>query len=105
MPASHSGLRRMYRRLNKLYFNSELPDIEVVWEPNKLESVAVAHYDSEGKVNRLTFDPAMKGYNKAVKLDMCHEMIHVKCPTIKHGKKFDEEVQRLCSFPSYRKLL
>ena len=93
----------MYRHLNKLYFNNELPDLEIVWEPSG-DCMMVTH-TLGGEPTRITVDPAIKGYNKIIKLYLCHEMIHVKYPKTHHGRKFDEEIQRLCAFKSYRELL
>ena len=70
MAGSHPGLKRIYNRLNRLYFDGELPDIEIVWEPTG-DSIALSHYCSEGiEIARLTFDPALKGYNKIIKTYM-----------------------------------
>jgi SprT-like family protein len=93
----------MYRRLNKLYFNSELPDLDVVWEPCG-DAMALTHtYSQEAK--RLTFDPALKGYNKIIKLIMLHEMIHVKFPRTHHGRIFKAERQRLWDLGAFDELV
>lgn len=102
-PSSHGVLRRMYNRLNRLYFGGKLPAIEVVFEPTG-DSMALTHtYDSAA--HRLTFDPALRGYNKVIKINMLHEMIHVMYPTIGHGKRFKAEIARLWKLGAYEKLL
>lgn len=96
----------MYRRLNKLYFDSELPDIEIVWEPQPGDGANGMTHTYNAEAHRLCIDPSLRGNNKFIKIIMCHEMCHVKNPKSRHGKgKFDEEIQRLCTFASYRKLL
>lgn len=104
---SHSGLKRIYNRFNRLYFNSKLPDIDVLWEPTG-DSVALAHRvyrDGTCEVERLTFDPALKGYTRIVKTYMLHEMIHIKRPTIGHGARFKAELQRLWDLGAYDRLI
>lgn len=103
MPASHSGLRRIYNRFNRLYFSNELPDLEIVWEPSD-DSMATTH-TYEGEPHRLTFDPALRGYRKIIKIVMLHEMIHVQYPKIGHGARFKAEIQRLWKLGAYEKLL
>ena len=95
----------MYRRLNRLYFANELPDIEVVWEPQPGDGANGMTHTYNAEAERLCIDPSFRGNNKFIKLIMCHEMVHVKYPKIGHGTKFDEEIQRLCTFESYRKML
>jgi hypothetical protein len=105
MAGSHPGLKRIYNRLNRLYFDGDLPDIEIVWEPTG-DAIALSHYCSEGiEIARLTFDPALKGYNKIIKTYMMHEMIHIKYPKIGHGERFKAELDRLWDKGAYYKLL
>lgn len=107
MPPSHPVLKRIYNRFNLLYFDGALPDIPVLWEPTG-DSVALSHrvYSEDGiEVERLTFDPALKGYTRIVKTYMLHEQIHVKYPTIGHGKRFKAEVDRLWKLGAYEGLL
>lgn len=103
MPACHSGLRRIYNRLNRLYFKGALPALEIVWEPCG-DAMGLTHtYD--GDAHRLTFDPALRGYNRIIKLIMLHEMIHVQYPRIGHGARFKAELQRLWKLGAYEGLL
>lgn len=103
MASSHSGLKRIYNRFNRLYFNSELPPIQVVWEPCG-EASGVTHiYNAEAR--KLTIDPALKGFRRLVKIIMLHEMIHVKFPRSNHGKTFKNELQRLWDAGAFETLI
>jgi hypothetical protein len=93
----------MLRRINRVFFNNELPDLPIYYEPTD-DAILLTH-TIDAVPTRITVDPALKGYNRIIKLYLAHEMIHVKHPKIGHGKRFDAEIQRLCKIPAYRKLL
>lgn len=103
MPSSHSGLRRILRRINRIFFNSELPDLPIWYEPTD-DAIMLTH-TMDAVPTHITVDPALKGYNRVLKIYLTHEMVHVRYPKIGHGARFDAEIQRLCQIPAYRKLL
>src|ERR1700728_1997750 len=103
MPPYHPGLRRIYNRFNRLYFNSKLPDISIVWEPCG-DSNAITH-TWDGKAKRLCIDPSLRGCTRFVKLIILHEMIHVRYPKARHDETFRAERQRLWDLGAFDKLI
>jgi predicted SprT family Zn-dependent metalloprotease len=106
---SDPKLRRWLLKYNRLHFAGELPveRIVIYWEPTGRASASTDYIDGEYVIR---LDPMQAGLPRKVKLDINHEMAHVKLwPLGKkiadHGNRFDAEIQHLCSFRSYRKLL
>jgi hypothetical protein len=109
---SDPSLKRLYRTLNRRYFAAELPDVELWWEPcGKQDGAHTLPIEGSGNPPELMIriDPFFMGAPQTTKLKLLHEMVHVKLwperGLADHGKRFDQEIARLCSFRSYRKLL
>jgi hypothetical protein len=110
---SDAKLKRLYRWVNVTFYEGELPDdVEVWWEACQDASAKAVALDSlrgEHPQLGIKFDPCLSLLWRYAKLCMIHECAHIKLWPIRgltdHGKRFDEEIQRLCSFKTYRKLL
>lgn len=106
---SDPQLRFWLLRFNELYYGGELPTdrIAVWWEPCGKDAATTRLEDEDEYVIRV--DPSLTGLLRHAKKDLLHEMAHVKLWPFRklkdHGKRFDAEIQRLCGFRSYRRLL
>jgi hypothetical protein len=112
---SDPGLLKAFRKFNKLYFDSSLPEDNVVlcWEPQddnasgecaRIHEAGVEGRETDDFIIRI--DPLYRTSHWAWKVILLHECIHVKLwPYVAHGEKFDREIARLGTFRSYRRLL
>ena len=99
---SQRQLKLLYNKYNLLYFNNELPDAEIRYEPVS----AFADCDQVDGIFVIRINPAIGGWIDFTKLTLLHEMLHVKLyPSKKHGKRFDAEIARLMTFKEIRKLV
>ena len=102
-------LRRWLLDYNTRHFAGCLPvdRITVFWEPCGKNSATTQLVDGDEYVIRI--DPAALAIPRHAKVDLHHEMVHVKNWPYRrlkdHGARFDSEIQRLCGIKSYRKLL
>lgn len=96
-------LRYWYRKWNKDYFNSELPDnVALWWEPVD-GGVAECGYHTatpdgrvpEGCEAYIRIDPAMRGKQSQWGMALLHEMAHIHLRHGQHGQKFEAEMLRL----------
>lgn len=85
-------LRRLFQRLNKLYFNNLLPDVDINTNDRKVKTIEGYLYFGEDKRSK----PSILIYtcHKNINAIMIHEMIHLeqwleKMP-IRHDKHFKE---------------
>lgn len=111
---SDPKLKRWYCHFNRKYFNGELPmDLPLWWEPcgTSSQETLLLHPAEDGNPPELgiRIDPAMHMFVKLTKLVLLHECVHVKLWARRglkdHGRRFDEEMQRLLSFKAIRKLI
>ncbi len=108
---SDPTLRRAYNNINAAFFDNRLPDVELMWESchgNLGETFEIVAIEETGGVADLGIRicPSIRWAKTMWKQTLLHEMCHVKLyPYLGHGDKFDREIQRLCTFKSYRKLL
>jgi predicted SprT family Zn-dependent metalloprotease len=105
---SDPKLRRWLLHFNRKHFNGSLPvdRITIYYEPCGVAAATTLLEDDEYVIR---VDPALMGFRRYTKLIVNHEMVHVlqwrysrRKP---HGTRFDQEIQRLCTFRTYRKLL
>ena len=50
-------------------------------------------------------DPALQLYPKFMRIILLHEMIHISNPRLSHGKRFNQQIERLRSLGAYDGLL
>lgn len=108
-------LRRWYLHFNEKFFEGALPEeTELWWQPCGANMALTFELhpavDGNPAILAITFDPSLMGLKKITRLVLCHEMCHVKLwargyKLKDHGRRFDEEIQRLTGFRDYRKLL
>lgn len=108
------SLRRIYRAMNQKYWDGQLPDVDVYWEPCGDKDGMVTrevHPATEGEPAELEIivDPSLKLFPNALRLKMGHEQVHVFTWQLRkladHGDVFDREIRRLCGYKSFRKLI
>lgn len=105
---SDPKLRRWLLHFNRIHFNSEIPvdRVTVYWEPCGRNAATTALEDGEYVIR---IDPMLVGSPRHAKVDLNHELVHVHIweerGIADHGTRFDQEIQRLCTFRTYRKLL
>lgn len=112
---SDPQLRRWYLDFNRRYFAGELPTdtVTVFWEPIGGALALCSEVENSGGELQIRVNPALRLVGSrprysAAKLALLHEMVHVKWWTHRvehHGRRFDEELQRLCQYRSFRNLL
>lgn len=96
---SDPQLKRWYAKYNRLYFDGQLPDAAVWWEP--LASTYADCNLVEGEW-RIRINPSLSGWTAIWKLTLLHEMAHVNLwPNKRHGKKFHEEMMRLAGLGAF----
>jgi|ERR1700739_3092150 len=102
MMKSERQLKLMYNRFNLKYFDGELPDVAIHYEPVS----AYADCDLVGDTLKIRINPSIGGWIDFLKLTLLHEMVHVKLwPSRRHGAKFDAEIARLMSYREIRALV
>lgn len=103
-------LQELYRKLNKNYFDNQLPEISINlqpasyfnkkrWGKNTLgkRTVAITLFEAGKPICMVLKKYANRSYSD-IKLDMLHEMIHIKHPEADCGensKIFKKELRRL----------
>ena len=116
--SSDRMLKRWYDRYNREFFGGELPDdVAVFWEACAAHGETFeieSSVEGEPATIGIRINPACRTIWKGsrqgwAKLTLLHEMAHVKLWPVRglqhHGQRFDQEIQRLCTFRSYRRLL
>jgi hypothetical protein len=99
MASSHLSLRRWFRYYNKKYWNNELPDDTVLlWAP-----LTDAH--GEARVKEIRLDPGLQLFPKFMRIILLHEMAHLRNLRWHHGKKFQNEIDRLYAAGAFRGLI
>lgn len=102
MLKSERQLKRMYNKFNVDYFDGELPDVKIHYEP-------VSAYADCDKVDGefvIRINPSIGGWFDFLELTLIHEMVHVKLwPTRRHTARFDQEIARLMTFKKIRALV
>lgn len=102
MLKSERLLKQMYNKFNVKYFDGDLPDAKIYYEPVS----AYADCDLVNGTFVIRINPAIAGWIGFLKLTLLHEMIHVRLfPYRKHGVRFDREIQRLMGFKEIRVLV
>lgn len=99
--ASHLSLKRIFNRYNRKYFGGLLPaDTQIIWSP-----LDGAHGKCWPVDKVIHLDPPLQGHVVFLHIIILHEMIHLKHPRAGHGKKFQDEINRLHSIGAYKGLL
>jgi predicted SprT family Zn-dependent metalloprotease len=89
MASSHLSLKRWFNFYNKRYFNSELPaNTRLFWSPLTRNHAHMEDYE-------IHLDPALQLFPKFMRIMLLHEMVHLHNPRLGHGKKFQDEIERL----------
>ena len=107
---SDLGLRRKYNAFNKRYFNGELPSNTVIWyEPCVRACGETVEIDGAEELG-IKIDPSVLVFSRLLDQTVIHEMAHVRLWPLgyklkDHGNRWDEEIKRLTTYKSYRKLL
>lgn len=112
MAKSHLQLKRYFNHYNRKHFNSELPtDTVLVWEPTTNDRTAETEKLPDGKF-KIRLCPSISGLPKHAKVDLLHEMAHVKRGLNgstnafqSHGKAYKAELRRLMLAGAYDELL
>lgn len=102
-------LKRWYAKYNRLYFNSELPDVLIYWEPSPAANAHTCEsHEAQNEPYTIVLDPAMKGFEKLWHMTLLHEMIHVALwktnPHHNHGGPFQREKNRLYELGALKRL-
>src|SRR4051812_49413097 len=101
MDSSARALKRLYNRLNKKYWNNNLPaDVVCIWRPCDDAVARTWHFfDEHGKLIRIEIwiDPKLEAIDSAVRAAMLHEMCHVEVHHKRqsHGIKWEQAMDRL----------
>lgn len=99
--ASHLSLKRLFNSFNRKFFDGQLPaDTQIIWAP--LDGAHGKCWPGERVIH---IDPPLQAHVDYLRIIMLHEMAHLKHPRAGHGKKFQEEIQRLHSIGAYKGLL
>jgi hypothetical protein len=86
-------LKRWHRKLNRLWFDGQLPDAIVFWET---VNGAYADFRVVHGQHIIRINPALAGWPQLAKFSLLHEQVHQKLyPYQKHGRKFNAEMLRL----------
>lgn len=111
---SDPKLRKWFLAINRSFFDGQLPlETRIWWQPCGT-SMGVSFEiepakDGKPAILGITIDPCLAGLPRLTKVVIAHECCHVKLwpitHLVDHGRKFDEEIQRLCTFRKYRKWL
>lgn len=107
---SDRSLKHWYDKFNGLYFNGELPQIVIYWEPlSNADGSTCPVYEVDHGQFQIKLDPSIKGFPCLWKITLLHEMVHVKLwvkhPKHQHGKLFQTELSRIFNLGAYKKLL
>jgi hypothetical protein len=99
---SSSQIKDLYRFFNGRYFRGRLPDIPVVWCPDKKMPKAIATTWIEGeKPVRICMNYKYKDTKVIWYHYLLHEMVHVqqaKLPRDQaHGRKFQKRMKQLAN--------
>lgn len=101
-----------YKKYNKMYFDGLLPECLCGWSEKLDDSdvdlsgatltiedgdIVIRGIALNTGIKTLAFPCKLKRWNAFTHLVLLHEMVHVKLhPYLKHGKRFYEEITRLC---------
>lgn len=123
---SDPTLRRWYLRFNRDFHNNELPmDTVLLWEPYGSSTGTTDKIRRDPTYRRLVHLDMIDGNRFLLRIDPCirwdqclwamalhHEMVHIKlwpCKrdgekmgTVRHGKKFHDEMLRLADVGAFR---
>ena len=107
---SDRQLKIAYNCYNRKYWNGELPDAVIIWEPYpKCDGVTCPIFEVADGCFEIKVDPAYKGSPCYFRIVLLHEMCHVaiwrRHPKHKHGETFKNEVRRIFALGAYDKLL
>lgn len=98
---SHISLKRLFNYYNRKYFNGELPvDTHISWSP-----LDGAHGKCWVTEKIIHIDPPLQSHVNYLRIIVLHEMAHLKHPRANHGKKFQDEMDRLYAAGAFRGLL
>jgi predicted SprT family Zn-dependent metalloprotease len=107
---SDRQLKHWYDKYNKLWFNNDLPSHTVLfWEPLPKDAGNTCPvYEVDHGQFLIKIDPSLKGVPCYFKITLLHEMTHLKLwpkyPRSKHGKVFQNEMQRLANDGAFKQL-
>lgn len=101
------GLRRLYNRLNKLWFHSQLPDDTIVRWRSRLGAMGM-HTDPEnGDPSKIELDVSIRSLPRVIEWVLLHECAHCKVgygERAHHGPKWRREIKRLVRAGAYEGL-
>ena len=99
------GLTFAYHTINRKYFEGRLPNLEVYYEPMRLQKnrggmCTTSGYTAIAKGGRILFiaiNDKLRKFEDLAELVLLHECIHVKYPLDPddHGPRFQKERRRL----------
>lgn len=106
---SDKSLKRLYNRLNLAYFNGQLPEVVIWYEPCHDAfgiTLEIEEPESGERELGIKIDPQIAFSWKLTKSQVLHEMCHVKLwngRAIAHGNAFWAEMDRLWQIGAFRK--
>lgn len=83
----HFDLGEVFDKLNRRFFNGELPSVRLGWSPKRSRTI-LGHYDSAHRtitISRLLDSPQVPRY--LVEYLVFHEMLHIRYPTERDGHR------------------
>lgn len=96
-------LKTQYDKANKLFWDGELPQDTVIgWNDGLIDTVlgmtlGVSDEETNHTFFHIHIHSDIKRFRSVWLMTLMHEMAHVKLhPYMKHGRKFNEELHRIC---------
>lgn len=110
---SDRRLKRWYNSINRRFYAGQLPDdVELWWEPCAgayAETLEIERAPGAEPQLLIRIDPCLIGMPEIAQIKLRHECIHVAQWGRKrwkdHGKKFQQELDRLYHAGAFRHLL
>lgn len=94
----------LYAAYNQKYFKDKLPRaVPIFWcSKDKLDanSMATCFYTAPA----IMVTEELKAFPCVAKFTLLHEMVHLRWPKAKHGKKFHKEMLRLAKIGAFKDL-
>ena len=92
-----TNLQRTYRRLNRKWFDNELPkDLDITWMHLDGDRLAQCCYNGNGKAMFIEISEDIKYWPRTILWALLHEMCHLLPPCINtHGAEFDKRMLSL----------
>jgi hypothetical protein len=96
-------LQRIYRQYNRRWFDDQLPDdVDCLFSPVD-DCYGLVQQAGGGWLLQINPKYSMEG--RLWRLTLLHEMVHLHLnPYLRHGLRFQEEMQRLAASGAFRRL-